>query len=482
MHLTLRRHRRPAALVALIGVGSGLLYAAVYAAQRGLKGGPGRPPVAVPRFQLVLYVVATVGLFVLYLLLLMMCRRNGLAARRTRLLAFGFPVIFNVLFMLSAPNLSIDLFSYISHGYISTVLHDNPYVQPSSVVARTELGPRLEAYGWRPVHPVSPYGPVWTHVETAVAHVSGGVRAQMVTFKAIVVAASLGSAMLIWFILGRLKPEHQVLGTLAYLWNPMIVVELAGEGHNDSVMVFFVLLALALTMQARVRAGLSAMSLGVLTKYLPVALLPPQLAYLWRARRSTPRFTTRVVSGLAISLGLAIVSFASLWVGVRTLNGIRMSGQLGETGSTPTVILHLVSRIVQPSAADPVAYALAIAALAIVVWLRTSSVSDVPGMLRAGAAISLAYLLFASPSYWPWYAVMPVALMALWPEGLSLAVLVAVSVGSRLAGPLDVMFVNGWVGRREFLLITWVAGIGVPLLVLIRWLAGRVTATNHPPG
>jgi alpha-1,6-mannosyltransferase len=288
--------------------------------------------------------------------------------------------------------------------------------------------------------------------------------------------------MLIWFILGRLKPEHQVLGTLAYLWNPMIVVELAGEGHNDSVMVFFVLLALALTMQARVRAGLSAMSLGVLTKYLPVALLPPQLAYLWRARRSTPRFTTRVVSGLAISLGLAIVSFASLWVGVRTLNGIRMSGQLGETGSTPTVILHLVSRIVQPSAADPVAYALAIAALAIVVWLRTSSVSDVPGMLRAGAAISLAYLLFASPSYWPWYAVMPVALMALWPEGLSLAVLVAVSVGSRLAGPLDVMFVNGWVGRREFLLITWVAGIGVPLLVLIRWLAGRVTATNHPPG
>src|ERR671934_246259 len=56
--------------------------------------------------------------------------------------------------------------------------------------------------------------------------------------RLVVVAASLGSALLIWKILGDVRPGHQFVGTLAYLWNPLIVVEVATEGHNDSLVVF----------------------------------------------------------------------------------------------------------------------------------------------------------------------------------------------------------------------------------------------------
>jgi alpha-1,6-mannosyltransferase len=471
---------RPETQLILVGAGSGLLYAATYAAQRGLRGNSTPLATRLPRLDILLYLVATVGLFLLYGLLLMICRRGGLGTPRARVLAFAFPVAFNIAFLAAAPNLSIDLLSYISHGYIRAVLHGNPYVLPSSAVAHTAIGPQLAAFGWRPVHPVSPYGPLWTHLETAIAYASDSVRVQMVMLKAVVVVASLGSAWLIWLILGRVRPEYQTLGTLAYLWNPMIVVELAGEGHNDSVMVFFVLMALALTLRGRGTAGMSAMSLGVLTKYLPAALILPQVTYLWRIRRSAGRAAAHVVSGLAISLGLAVASFASLWAGTRTLVGIRMSGQLGETGSTPTVILHILSPIVPPAAAKPLTYALAIAAFGIYLAVRTFSISDTIGLLRTAMGVGLVYLLFASPAYWPWYAVMPVALLALEPEGLWFALILSVSVGSRLTAPLDVMFVNGWIARRDFLWITWAAGIGVSSLLLIWRLAARIRATSGP--
>ena len=101
------------------------------------------------------------------------------------------------MWILAPPSLSIDLLSYISHGYIGSVQDANPYVVPSSAVAATAIGPELASYGWKPAHPVSPYGPVWTHLEVGVVALSQGVRAQMVVLKLIVVVFSLGSAALL---------------------------------------------------------------------------------------------------------------------------------------------------------------------------------------------------------------------------------------------------------------------------------------------
>ena len=39
----------------------------------------------------------------------------------------------------------------------------------------------------------------------------------------------LGSIWLVWRILGRVTPDRQLLGTVLFAWNPVIIVELSGE-------------------------------------------------------------------------------------------------------------------------------------------------------------------------------------------------------------------------------------------------------------
>jgi alpha-1,6-mannosyltransferase len=486
--LTLLRHdlvghppRSGTWLVLVAGTGSGLLYLGTAMAQRFLQHGPGPDGATGLLLQIVLYVMATIGLFAFYGGLLVVCRNGGLHNRGARMLAVGLPVVFNLLLLLVPPGLSIDLLSYISHGYIWSVQDANPYVVSSSAVAHTAIGPELAHYGWRPVHPISPYGPLWTYLEGGVVDLFQGIRVQLVMLKLIVVMFSLGSAALVWLILGWVRPEHRLLGTLAYLWNPVIVMELAGEGHNDAVMVFLVLLALALTVQHRAVSGIAAMSLGVLTKYLPLLLIPLQVVYLWRTSGSARKFTANMVAGAAIVSALAVVLFAPFWVGFNTLDGIRMSGQPGNTGSTQTVVTGLLSLVIPAEVAKALVFVLVAAGFIGYLGAQAASVTDARSLLLACAAVSTAYLLFVSPTYWPWYAVLPVALLTLTPEGLWIRLLVAVSVGSRLVAPLDMVFVHQLIDRRAYLLLTWLVALGLPLLLLALSLGRRLRVSSRLP-
>jgi hypothetical protein len=350
---------------------------------------------------------------------------------------------------------------------------------PSAAVAHTAIGPELVSYGWRPVHPVSPYGPAWTYLEGGVAALFQGVRIQLVMLKLIVIMFSLGSAALIWLILGWVRPKHRLLGTLAYLWNPVIVVELAGEGHNDAVMVFLVLLALALTVQRRAASGIAAMSLGVLTKYLPLLLIPLQVVYLWRTSGNARKFTVNVAAGAAIASVLTVVLFAPLWAGFKTFHGIWTSGGGGNTGSTQTVLTGLLSTVISPEVARALLLLIAVVGFIAYLGRQAASVTDARSLLAACAAVSTLYLLLVSPAYWPWYAVFPVAMLALTPERLSLHLLVAVSVGSRLVAPLDMLFVHQLIDRRPYLLLTWCLALGLPLLLLALSLRRRSRAPSR---
>jgi hypothetical protein len=447
-----------------------MLYLALAVAQDPLHRAP--PADTAPTLTpIAVYTAVTIALFALFITLLVLCARYGPFTRRQRVLAIAFPIVFNVAFLFTPPSLSIDLLSYISHGYIETTMRANPLVEPSSLVADTPLGPKLVRYGWRPVHPASPYGPAWTRVEGAAARWSDDVRSQMVLLKMVVVTASLGAALLIWLILGHVRPELRFLGTLAYLWNPMIVMELAGDGHNDAVMVFFVLLGLHLTIKQRVVGAIVATSLGALTKYVPTLFLPLQIAWMWRTRMKTDRFTGQLLAGATVAALLAVGLFAGYWAGSDTWTGVRAAGQPGSTGSTQTMIIELLARVLSPALVESLVPVLAVFALLVYLGYKVRSVADGAGLLHGCAALALVYLLFISPSYWPWYAVLPVALLAVVPSGHSLLVLLAVSLGSRLVAPLDILFVQELISRRVFFALTWIFGIGIPALV---WAAGRV--------
>jgi len=323
--------------VLLIGLISGVLYLLTYQAQRALyhltfdgvalRGiTSNRTPLLA---QSALYYGTTIGLFALYVWLLALCRQGALRDRRVCTLAVLFPVLFNLGLLLGRPYLSIDLGSYIAGGYFGSTPGGNPYVQPAFSLAGTPFGASLEAFGWRPIHGVQPYGPLWVQYEVIVLRLTHDVAAAALLLKGLVVAASLGSAALIWAILGRVRPADQLLGTLLYLWNPVIIVEFAAEGHNDALMILCVLAALLLTVGGWPALALIALLLGVLTKYVPLILLPALLAYFWCSwRKGAARIHLigRVLLGLFAGLGLAVLFYRPLWAGTATFQGLREQG------------------------------------------------------------------------------------------------------------------------------------------------------------
>lgn len=423
------------------------------------------------------YVGATAALFGLYVWLLILVGRGHITGR-LRLVALAFPVVFHLALLPGRPYFSLDLFTYLAHGAQVVLLGANPYAVPASGIAATPYGMELISHGWRPTIPLTPYGPLWTWIEVAVVAATREVEGGIVLMKVVVASASLGSAALIWSILGRVRPSAQLSGTLAYLWNPLILGELAGEGHNDAVMILLTLASLYAAVRASWTRSALALGLAVAAKFLPAILTPPMAMLVWSAQGDRAARTRRAVTGLVMALAVAVLLFAPYWSGLDTFAGIGAAADSGIAfASTRWALLQLAG----PSADAAVRAVLTLAFLAVVV-LVSVRVRDAQSALRACAWIALAYVLVATPYFWPWHAALPIALMALRPDGFRLT-LVTLGAGSRLAAPLDDMFANGFIPLRAEATMTFILAIGLPLLVLaVAALRNRQTGgTSGPP-
>ena len=102
-------------------------------------------------------------------------------------------------------------------------------------------------------------------------------------------------------------------------------------------------------------------------------------------------------------------------------------------------------------------------------------VKDAQSLLRACGRVAVVYLVVA-PGYWPWYAAMPIALLALTPDATFIWSIVAVSLASRLAAPLDALRLNGVMDWEHELFATTIVGVWLPaasIVVAGAWQAWR---------
>ena len=67
-------------------------------------------------------------------------------------------------------------------------------------------------------------------IELGIGRLTLNIRIAMFLMKSLMVVASFVSAWAIWAILGRVRPGDQLIGTVLYLWNPLVIIEFAGEG------------------------------------------------------------------------------------------------------------------------------------------------------------------------------------------------------------------------------------------------------------
>lgn len=444
-----------------------------------------RPSVPLLLFDAATYLLATLAIFACYLAVLSMCR-SGQLQGRARAWALAIPVLINLMLVPMVPRLSQDLFSYLAHGLLGVIPGDNPLTQPADAVRDAVVGANLVEYGWHTYPGITPYGIVWTRIEVAIASLShGDVLTGLLLFKAVAVMASLGSAALIWQVLGRINPRLQLFGTLAYLWNPLVLMEFAGEGHNDALMILFVMVALAACVRWRPASSIAGQLLGALTKYVPLLFLPSQLMLLWRRRgRHTGRLVLQVGLAGGVTLAFAALLYARFWHGFHD----SFFGLLHRQYPNGLASLYgALGLILRRTPLRPISELLRAVLLAapLMIYLAWSSwrVRDERDLTRAWAWSAVIFLLVSSPDYWPWYATMPIALLCVAEAEEFFWLVLLLSITARVAAPSELVHDRGYFGLRASKAV--ITGIGslLPLVVLCmhQWRQWRSARTAKAP-
>jgi len=247
-----------------------------------------------------------------------------------------------VLTVLWPASLSIDTYGYVAYG--RQVVHGlNPYVATPGALAGVS-DPNAHFTILR-----SPYGPLWTWMCAACVALSPGAAtwAPVVLLKLLAAGATIAIAWTGRALAAHLQPDHGELTLAALALNPLLLIEGAGNGHNDLVMLLPVLWALLAVARGRaLHAGL-AVGVAAAIKFLPLLLLPWIAARAWRSPTLAPRRrAAAVVAVFAAGLLPSVVAFAPLWHGAATLRGIRDRWALGQSlagsdggGLAPNIIL-----------------------------------------------------------------------------------------------------------------------------------------------
>ena len=324
---------------------------------------------------------------------------------------FAFAVVFVLVLTFMYPPQAVDFIHNVSDARTLWVFGDNAMTVPPG----EHYFPVIQSY----THQPAPYGPLWFLLLFPVRLGFDNIQAELHILKLYTSLYYLGSAVLVYLIAKRLTPGRETLALALYAWHPFIVLRIAGNGHNDVTMIFFVLLATWLAVTGRWRFVLPALAASALVKYVTVILIPILLvAGLLRAR-DYRAFLKEMAIGGALSAVLVLASFAFFWQGLDTFATIREQAKSFHT-SMPQLLRDQLQR---PGEDDPWAavvarlagmsvFAVAYMALAVAYWRSRRRNLE----LIAWMALALfAYIFFAVTWYRPWYMLWPMTLLPLLP-------------------------------------------------------------------
>jgi len=167
----------------------------------------------------------------------------------------------------SFPALSYDIFNYIATAKVTYQYKENPYV-----VMPIEIPNEPMLSFTRAANKLALYGPVWIAL-TGIPHALGNSHIFLAIFS-FKLFAGISYAVICWLIYKKTKRWDQVLFFAA---NPLVVMELLVNGHNDGTMMALALSALLVAEKPGVPAKIGSVLLliaSILIKGATVVLLP----------------------------------------------------------------------------------------------------------------------------------------------------------------------------------------------------------------
>lgn len=337
-------------------------------------------------------------------------------------------LLFSAPLMVLPGLLSGDIYLYMFYGRIVSHYGENPILVPPD---RFQNDPFLDQvfWGWLP----SSYGPVWLLLSGAVSSLAGdSVWANLLAYKLVALLAHLLTVVVVWILLRRTQPRLAIWGAVFYGWNPLVLVEAVGNGHNDMLIGLFMALALLAAVYRRWLVAVGILVAAVMVKLI-VLLVLPVLLMAWFRSLSTVRQRLRAgIAAAVVGIFAGLVMYAPLWAGTALLENLRDNPASGEYQNSLWELLVL--KVISPNhdqrlsvfhgGLDVARYALLIAVYVFLLWRRLELLD---GVLWAW----FAYFLCIG-WIWPWYFLPAVPVAAVRGPGRTTAIVAALSLGGLL--------------------------------------------------
>ncbi|WP_298246017.1 mannosyltransferase [uncultured Christiangramia sp.] len=280
-------------------------------------------------------------------------------------------IIFRLVFLFALPELSQDYFRFIWDGQLINA-GINPYLFiPSEIsnelnFSNTEV--LLQGMGSLSAGHYSNYPPVNQLLFAVSSFLANSSQLLNVMFlRSLIILADLGTVFFGARLLSNLGMSRSRI--FLYILNPFIIIEMTGNLHFESVMVFFLVWSLYLLHNNRWIASAIVLGLSISVKLLPLLFLPlffgfflknPKLAFvkllgfyslviLTLVISFAPFYSEEVMANFMASVGLwfgkfefnASVYYLVRWVGfqVKGYNIIEAAGKILPLITFVTIIL-----------------------------------------------------------------------------------------------------------------------------------------------
>ncbi len=328
------------------------------------------------------------------------------------MIVIGGTLAFISAFLFMAPLDARDIYDNIFHGRILGVYGANPF---RDLISSFPQDPFSQYPYWK--NSPSAYGPLWETLAGVTARLAGdGIVTNILAFKILPGLFHLTSIAVVSLFLRRTQPQYALSGALLLGWNPVVLYETWGNGHNDIAMIFWILLAALWISQKRYTLGTLSLVAGTLIKFIPLLLIPTAMLIGYLSLENIKSRLWFIVKTSLAGAVLVMIAYIPFWNGMATFSvGRRM--QMFTT-SMPAVIY----RILKPALGWPEAARLvslgALGLLGIFTLIQTFRVQkQVPtrGFLQIAFNILAFYLLVTCLWFQQWYGIWLVSFAPLLP-------------------------------------------------------------------
>ncbi|MBC7898271.1 MAG: hypothetical protein H7066_22815 [Cytophagaceae bacterium] len=262
------------------------------------------------------------------------------------------------------------------------------------------------------------YGPLWALISWAIAGITrGSVLWSTLLFKALLVGTWIGILHLVHRLTSDRSVREQSMALVVTGWLPLGAVQIGGDGHNDALMLFFILLWLFLTDRGQGRWATAALALSVSVKYVSAPLFLLDLLLVKPRGVASPTIVQSVrayVPHALIAVVIWVATFAPFFdslaffaetTAVREgyfylpADGVQAIGHLLGVN---LILLALAVQLIFPL---------------VTLWLlwRYWRAPSRESLHVAVAGMMLSVVFIAAGHVWPWYALwltVPAALLA----------------------------------------------------------------------